>query len=911
MPQTKPVTNPRVAKLIELETAGRIKPEHQTELDSYRARGLATGPKPLTEAEGKTTSFYSRLRGADTDFEGTKAAEEPRGVLAQMAATVLPTGVVNSFTGADRQKSEQAKRDWIDASLRYESGAAIGKDEFDRQDQMFFPQPGDTPEVIDQKAQARLRVIEGFRVAGGMGVRQLDRREDGRQFEALNIDNATDYALGLRDKKPGEPQQGPNGSIRVLMPDGSFSTYPNREAYDRASVEDQLAAVFGGDRNSEGYRAAYKARFGEDAPIDVEIGGPAKPKTIDLGDGATGAFARGMGDTATFGGIDELGGVIDTLAGDGGEGSFTDRLGRNITRNRQVLAGDAENHPYARFSGQLVGGAAIPFGAGARTVGQYARLGAATGTAYGVGSAEGDIGDRVAGGVKGALTGTVGGVVVGASAPHVAGALSRLATPPAAAAERSAIREAAERQQIPLIAADVRPGARNATAFLEASPGSSGRVQRSVEAGANATADAVARLGGAGTARTADEIGGIVQDAGRRAIGWSRQRKDNLYDNAARLAGGTTVRSDNAVQALDQSIAELAQTPNANRGILGLLNDMRGDLVDANGQVRALSVDAIRQLRTAMRGEIGTRNLTMTDAERRVSQVIDAASADITTALRATNPRAADAYARADRFYRQRQEYIGDIVQRFTGPRDRPLSGEKAFQQIMTMAGPRGDRRRLVEMMRALSPEERSDVAATIAGQLGRRTPEEDFSPALFVSHAAKLTPGARVAIFGQEGADAVADIVRIATAKRDAGNMINRSRSGQVGNYDRVLSGALGLLGAGGGYAAGGVPGAALGAVTLGAAKAGALNISARVLTNPGFARWLSRAPRAGGAPQVTAHVQQLSRLAATQPIIRAEIEQLQRYLSTTGVSRTMASEGRESDQEQRNRREPVAASR
>ena len=42
---TQTVTNPRIGKLIELETAGRIKPEHQTELDTYRAQGLA--PKKM------------------------------------------------------------------------------------------------------------------------------------------------------------------------------------------------------------------------------------------------------------------------------------------------------------------------------------------------------------------------------------------------------------------------------------------------------------------------------------------------------------------------------------------------------------------------------------------------------------------------------------------------------------------------------------------------------------------------------------------------------------------------------------------------------------------------------------------------------------------------------------------------
>lgn len=459
-------------------------------------------------------------------------------------------------------------------------------------------------------------------------------------------------------------------------------------------------------------------------------------------------------------------------------------------------------------------------------------------------------------------------------------------------------------------AADLRPGARNVTAFLEASPGGAGPMQGSITAGNEGLEAAVGRVGG-GTAQTPEAIGSMVQDAGRRAITWSRGEKDRLYANAERLAGGTSVRSDNAVQALDGHIAELGQTPNANRGILNLLTDMRDDLVDENGAVRDLSVDAIRRLRTAMRGEIGTRNLTMTDAKRRVGDVIDAASNDITGALKTANPRAADAYRRADSFYRERQTYVRDVIRNYLRPRDQPLSGEKAYNRIMTLAGPGGDRRKLVQTMQALSVEERADVASTVASQLGRRTPEDDFSPARFVTQAEKLTPGARLAVFGQEGADAVDDLIRIAAAKRDTAGRLNNTRSGQGGNYDRALMGAFSLLGAGGGYAAGGVGGAAAGAIIAGTVKAGALNLSARLLNNPGFVRWLGRAPVAASPAQIAVHLRQLDNLAIRQPAIRGEIGQLQRALTETTSTRSIASDREGSDQQRGYGNQAITAGR
>jgi hypothetical protein len=196
-------------------------------------------------------------------------------------------------------------------------------------------------------------------------------------------------------------------------------------------------------------------------------------------------------------------------------------------------------------------------------------------------------------------------------------------------------------------------------------------------------------------------------------------------------------------------------------------------------------------------------------------------------------------------------------------------------------------------MMRALTPDEQSDVAATVAGQLGRRAADDDFSPARFVTMAQKMSPEARRTVFGTDGANAVDDLMQVAAARRDTMGRLNNSRSGRVGNYNAFLLGAFGLLGAGGGYAAtGSVGGAASGAIAACAAKAGVLNLSVRLLTNPGFVRWLSRAPSASTPAQITSHGRHLGAVAARQPAVRAEIEQLERLLSANadGASRSLA---------------------
>ena len=78
------------------------------------------------------------------------------------------------------------------AFLRKESGAAIGKDEFARDFVVYFPQPGDRPEVVEQKQAARVAVMHGMASEAGNYfsktnpdyAKHLDTfRSGGRQIE--------------------------------------------------------------------------------------------------------------------------------------------------------------------------------------------------------------------------------------------------------------------------------------------------------------------------------------------------------------------------------------------------------------------------------------------------------------------------------------------------------------------------------------------------------------------------------------------------------------------------------------------------------------------------------------------------------------------------------------------------------
>jgi hypothetical protein len=84
---------------------------------------------------------------------------------------VRDSPIFNSMIGPARQQTIQAQRDFVNAILRKESGAAISQGEFNNAEKQYFPQPGDGPEVIAQKRQNRLTAMQSMAREGGPGYR--------------------------------------------------------------------------------------------------------------------------------------------------------------------------------------------------------------------------------------------------------------------------------------------------------------------------------------------------------------------------------------------------------------------------------------------------------------------------------------------------------------------------------------------------------------------------------------------------------------------------------------------------------------------------------------------------------------------------------------------------------------------
>lgn len=178
--------------------------------DEVDAKGVKVdaGDIKMNANQKDAAGFASRMEENETvlnlvDREGAN--------LRKTLARGLPLG--NYLVGENYQKYEQAQRDFINAQLRRESGAVISPEEFDNANKQYFPQPGDTEAVMDQKRKNRKTALMNMKQSAGKGYdkwRETRLSETGdKKIKAIKTD--ADHA----SLKPGENYVAPDGTVRT------------------------------------------------------------------------------------------------------------------------------------------------------------------------------------------------------------------------------------------------------------------------------------------------------------------------------------------------------------------------------------------------------------------------------------------------------------------------------------------------------------------------------------------------------------------------------------------------------------------------------------------------------------------------------------------------------------------------
>jgi len=179
------------------------------------------GGKPLTETQSNAVAFGMRAIEANklaTDLESRGFTNT--GVIrtavggtmgqAPIVGEKLEQGVRSTFNvlpqalggpSPEQQQVDQARRNFITAVLRKESGAVIGPNEYRDEERKYFPQLGDSEKVIKQKQDARKLAIQALEAQAGPSGKRLIEKNVGQQLTAQDQE-----ALNWANSNPTDPR---------------------------------------------------------------------------------------------------------------------------------------------------------------------------------------------------------------------------------------------------------------------------------------------------------------------------------------------------------------------------------------------------------------------------------------------------------------------------------------------------------------------------------------------------------------------------------------------------------------------------------------------------------------------------------------------------------------------------------
>lgn len=157
---------------------------HNVITDAFREREVTAKEnggegKPLTEGQAKATGYAMRAKQAENDL-GSIANFNPSAIASKQYAEGMPVvgalmgPLVNKALSENDQLAEQAQRNFINAVMRRDSGAAVNEKEWLNARQQYFDQPNDKPATIAQKARNREVAIAALKIGAGPGMKRAN-----------------------------------------------------------------------------------------------------------------------------------------------------------------------------------------------------------------------------------------------------------------------------------------------------------------------------------------------------------------------------------------------------------------------------------------------------------------------------------------------------------------------------------------------------------------------------------------------------------------------------------------------------------------------------------------------------------------------------------------------------------------
>lgn len=541
----------------------------------------------------------------------------------------------------------------------------------------------------------------------------------------------------------------------------------------------------------------FKTFGWEDPTVSKDMGRQEQPSAVQgVGKALIAHIANGL--VADYG--PEVGGALTTLL-TGGD------LSRNVAHERAMLDGESDGHGVASFLGELGGaGLAAPIAAEAAPA-RIAELpgvvkAGAGGAAYGSGAAGPD--HRI----EGAVTGAALGAGTDLAAPIlIKGVAARAGARQTANAENQAFAQAAGRQGIDYMAADL-PNATKSKFATALSNLTIGGIPLADQAAKNVgtAADAVERAAG-NIGAVADKTGAgqAAQRGARSFVDSSAKVLDTLEQKIPipAAAPATVSNTRGALTSLMQSFSSNpklaaafkdpklkafteALTPQTSQEATGVLdaagNPITRDVTHGGG----LSWNDLRDFRTRVGQIIGQPGLASDGVQiGQLRSLYGALSDDIRATAKQAGPGAEQAWTRWNNYARARAGRIDNVVSLILG-KNNDKAPQSAFEAIQRLGADKGgDPIKLGQALRSMPADEANSVRATILDDLGTASAGNQnaagtaFSPAEFVTKWNKLSDRAKNILFTGDHRNAINDIVNVLGGMKASSKFANNSKTG------------------------------------------------------------------------------------------------------------------------------------
>lgn len=171
------------------------------------ANQIQTGKEP-TQTQFTAATFGERAQKAESDFAALQEGGFDRSDRGTAAGNSLASLV--GLQSSDYRRQKQAERNFVNALLRRESGAAISPSEFSNAEEQYFPRAGDDDAVKKQKAENRAIAIAGLQAEGAPAASRVQGQVKNVQTSSpMGPSSESPLAAGiggLKSKKQISPE---------------------------------------------------------------------------------------------------------------------------------------------------------------------------------------------------------------------------------------------------------------------------------------------------------------------------------------------------------------------------------------------------------------------------------------------------------------------------------------------------------------------------------------------------------------------------------------------------------------------------------------------------------------------------------------------------------------------------------